>query len=231
MHFVELPDIMKPQIVSSLLSSSGHLTNGKASLQRNHVFEQFSSTLQNETQTENMLIWHIATDYCRITSCGETDPQGVTGHPSIFQYRDLAIKLSCYCTHLISNAPELLPGNSVDTKFTFDLAMYQAKEALGSKIRTKEGLQQTIDGSTVGNIFINGLQLGKELENLEHDCWKVMADFWIETILYIAPSENAKGRMEHLTRGGEFIMHLWALLTHAGFLTHDQTATIEDGNA
>ncbi|KAF8731722.1 hypothetical protein HU200_015653 [Digitaria exilis] len=224
-HFVELPDILKPQIVSSLRSSSGHLTNGKASLQRSHVFEQLSWTLQNETQTENMLTWHIATDYCRIASCGEaTDP-------SVCQYRELATKLSCYCAYLISNAPELLPGNSVDTKFTFDHAMYQAKEALGSNIRNKEGLQQAIYRSTVDNIFIRGLQLGKELENLQHDCWKVMADFWIETILYIAPSENAKGHMEHLARGGEFLTHLWALLTHAGILTRDQPITIGDGIA
>jgi hypothetical protein len=48
-----------------------------------------------------------------------------------------------------------------------------------------------------------------------------MAEFWVQTILYIAPSDNAKAHMEHLAHGGEFLTHLWALLTHAGILTRD----------
>jgi hypothetical protein len=65
LHFVMLPDSMKPMIVASLKSNiDGCLTNGKESLQRNLVFDLFSWTLQNETQIENMLVWHIATDYC-----------------------------------------------------------------------------------------------------------------------------------------------------------------------
>jgi hypothetical protein len=43
-----------------------------------------------------------------------------------------------------------------------------------------------------------------------------MADFWTETILYIAPSENAAAHIEHLAKGGEFVTHLWALLANAG---------------
>ncbi|CAL5089603.1 unnamed protein product [Urochloa decumbens] len=237
-RFVELPDIMKSQIVLSLKSASGgHLTNGKASLQRNKVLEKFSSTLQNETQTENMLIWHIATDYCRIASCSEDEmhgrsPQEGTEHLSIYQYREMATKISRYCSYLMYSAPELLPGNSVDTKFAFDHAIYQAREALDSKIRTKEVLEQAIDLGRISskdNIFNKGLQLGKDLKNLEHvNCWKVMAEFWAETILYIAPSDNAKGHMEHLARGGEFLTHLWALLTHAGIITRDEEKITRD---
>ncbi|RLN34078.1 hypothetical protein C2845_PM03G23780 [Panicum miliaceum] len=48
-----------------------------------------------------------------------------------------------------------------------------------------------------------------------------MAEFWVETILYVAPSENAKAHMERLARGGEFLTHIWALLAHAGILTRD----------
>jgi hypothetical protein len=65
LHFVKLPDTLKPQIVA-LLKSNGDgnpLRNGKASSQRNVVSRQLSWTLQNETQAESMLIWHIATDY------------------------------------------------------------------------------------------------------------------------------------------------------------------------
>ncbi|CAD6259058.1 unnamed protein product [Miscanthus lutarioriparius] len=49
--------------------------------------------------------------------------------------------------------------------------------------------------------------------------WKAMADFWAKTIIYIAPSHiTAKEHMRQLENGGEFLTHVWALLSHAGIL-------------
>jgi hypothetical protein len=50
--------------------------------------------------------------------------------------------------------------------------------------------------------------------------WKVLSDFWAEMMLYVAPCDDGQARahLEALARGGEFITHLWALLTHAGVL-------------
>ena len=50
--------------------------------------------------------------------------------------------------------------------------------------------------------------------------WKVLSDFWADMVLYIAPCDDAQGRahLEALARGGEFITHLWALLSHAGIV-------------
>jgi hypothetical protein len=59
--------------------------------------------------------------------------------------------------------------------------------------------------------------LEEEIEN-DDERWRVMAEFWVETIVYIAPSDNAKAHMERLAQGGEFLTHVWALLTHAGIL-------------
>lgn len=71
-------------------------------------------------------------------------------------------------------------------------------------------------------IFFKGLKLGKELEECIRDRelrWKVLAEFWAEIILYVAPSDNVRGHVEQLANGGEFITHMWALLSHAGILT------------
>jgi hypothetical protein len=71
------------------------------------------------------------------------------------------------------------------------------------------------------DIFTQGLKLGRQLEEEIDDedvRWRVMAEFWAETIVYIAPSDNAKAHMERLAQGGEFLTHVWALLTHAGIL-------------
>ncbi|KAF7076522.1 hypothetical protein CFC21_081158 [Triticum aestivum] len=68
----------------------------------------------------------------------------------------------------------------------------------------------------------NGVKLGRQLEEMEEGArWKVMADFWAEMILYVAPSDNVNEHIEQLARGGEFITHLWALLSHAGILERD----------
>ena len=49
--------------------------------------------------------------------------------------------------------------------------------------------------------------------------WRLMAEFWSEIILDVAPSDNLKGHKEDIDRGGELIMLLWVLLFHAGIVS------------
>ena len=58
--------------------------------------------------------------------------------------------------------------------------------------------------------------------------WKVMAEFWAETIIHIVASDSVKVHMERLEQGGEFLAHVWALLNHAGILKHEQKQTHEE---
>ena len=76
------------------------------------------------------------------------------------------------------------------------------------------------DGMNPINLFLKGAKLGKKLERITDYSarWKVIADFWSEMILFVAPSDNVRGHIERLTHGGEFITRLWALLTHAGIV-------------
>jgi hypothetical protein len=132
----------------------------------------------------------------------------------------------------MSNAPKLLPGNSIDTRSIFDEVMYKAREALGTNGRDRDGLLKALSCSGVDNsILTKGLKLGRELEAIEDTSlrWKVMAEFWVETILYIVPSDNANAHVERLAQGGEFLTHLWALLTHAGILNRDQESNLAEG--
>jgi hypothetical protein len=70
-------------------------------------------------------------------------------------------------------------------------------------------------------IFVQGLRLGRELEDIEASVprWKMMAEFWAEIILYVAPSNNFSGHIDKLANGGELLTHIWALLSHAGILS------------
>jgi hypothetical protein len=106
--------------------------------------------------------------------------------------------------------------------------LYETREDLGTKKRNKDLLKEAISRSRhESTILAKGLKLGTEIESIEDSFlrWKVMAEFWAETILYIAPSDNAKAHMEHLAQGGEFLTHIWALLTHAGILCRPEEPT------
>jgi hypothetical protein len=76
---------------------------------------------------------------------------------------------------------------------------------------------------STSDLFAHGAELAAQLTKIEDIAkrWKVLSDFWAEMMLYIAPScadAQARAHLEALARGGEFITHLWALLTHAGVL-------------
>ncbi|KAK3134447.1 hypothetical protein QOZ80_6AG0549330 [Eleusine coracana subsp. coracana] len=71
------------------------------------------------------------------------------------------------------------------------------------------------------SLISTNVKLGKQLELLQdgNQCWKVLADFWAEAIIYIAPSHmTVKQHMEHLENGGEFLTQIWAMLSHCGIL-------------
>ncbi|CAM0948409.1 unnamed protein product [Alopecurus aequalis] len=190
---------VKLAIVRTLRSCHGLPTHGGGSLRRNGVFAEFSWALHDRPQVEIMLVWHIATEHVNQTSSGE---EGETEFS-----RRVSVCISRYCAYLIDSVPELLPGYFGDTMFVMRDVKKHAK--------SQNGLQ---DPEEDGSIFMTGKKLGKQLKAMEDsvDCWKILADFWTEKILYVAPSDNVKAHMERLAVGGEFLTHIWALLTHAG---------------
>jgi len=46
--------------------------------------------------------------------------------------------------------------------------------------------------------------------------WEKLACFWVEMILYVAPSENLEAHAESISHGGELITLLWAMLAQLG---------------
>jgi hypothetical protein len=85
--------------------------------------------------------------------------------------------------------------------------------------RICEKLMTDSDGVVDGTILNMGAKLGRELRDMDTDeAWKVLADFWGEFILFLAPSDNVDIHAEKLAAGGEFMTHLWAMLTHAGIM-------------
>ncbi|TVU29688.1 hypothetical protein EJB05_21266, partial [Eragrostis curvula] len=217
-----LTSAVKIAVARSLKESDGHLTNGEATLKKNHVFGLFCWALEVGSQIEIILVWHIATEYCQLTECNENSTYQTFHEVSEkVCHPEIAITLSRYCVYLIDSVSELLTGY-VDSELAIARVMKEVREAIGSlsidaKCQFFKDLQVREEEDT---IFRKGVKLGKQLESLNDSAlrWKVMAEFWVEKIIYIAPSDNAKGHMERLNKGGEFLTHIWALLSHAGIL-------------
>ncbi|KAL6606402.1 hypothetical protein ACP70R_042055 [Stipagrostis hirtigluma subsp. patula] len=139
------------------------------------------------------------------------------GRDKEVNHRRVAIALSKYWAYLLVAAPELLPGSSKYAQSLHNSAASKTRAALHGTtdklMAMQKGPTKEADGS---DTFWNGVDLGKRLLESERcsDPWKVLALLWVQTMLFAAPYGDAEAHMQHLSQGGEFITHLWALLYH-----------------
>ncbi|XP_064938768.1 uncharacterized protein LOC135592941 [Musa acuminata AAA Group] len=216
---LKLPREVKKAVVRWLkLNHDALPTNGISSLQRNGVIAQLSWACNLETHAQVILVWHIATSLCEIH--GSRVERAKVTSMEMKDNQVVANSLSRYCAYLVGFVPDLLPDNGFVAQLIFDNAVKEASSLLGTfnldqRFRSMMNLSDTSQ-----TVVCRGATLGKQLIDMETPemRWKVMAEFWVEMILFLAPSDNAKAHAEGLARGGEFITHLWALLSHAGIL-------------
>lgn len=229
---VRLSMKVKKAVIDTLRSSNGQLTNGVKSLKANgiEVFRKLSwSCTTVRTTTHTIIAWHIATTLCEVE-----DEERHRMDSTTTNYKDVACSLSRYCAYLVAFAPELLPDHSFVSQTIFDALVDEATQEL-LNLKTLEqrceklkeiGKVSDMEQNGADNrLIVLGARLGCQLLEIENPSrrWKVLSDFWAEMVLYLAPSDDARERLETLTRGGEFITHLWALLTHGGILERSTT--------
>lgn len=210
----ELSSEVKQAVFHSLMSSYPRaLENGKASLRLNKVEHQLSWACGLETQTQVIIVWHIATSICE-HEMQISDPN----------FR-VATCLSQYLIYLVAFCPKLLPDHSCDVGYIFNQIISESRALLKGCNTKEERIRKLkeIGGARDDNVrwraIRQGTQLGQQLLKEKRGpkfIWKVLAEFWAELMVYVAPSDDAKAHAEHLAMGGEFVTHLWALVSHAG---------------
>ena len=244
---VKLPMGVKKAIIHSLKTSGQRLTNGVASLQRNGVHVLLSWACELPTTTHVIMVWHIATILCELNLSSQVI---VTGEQVNQQRKSedfiVATKLSKYCAYLVAFAPRLLPDHPYITEFIFDHVVVEAREKLkGCEKSICQKMFNLCKDDRKKRIFEKMLTLGKEdgnqeiieqgavlakdlLEKIDDNgrrC-KILAELWTEMMLFVAPSDDETAHAEHLAIGGEFVTHLWALLSHAGILKRDSAQDV-----
>ncbi|KAF7849236.1 hypothetical protein BT93_L1053 [Corymbia citriodora subsp. variegata] len=217
---IKLPEEVKEAVFHALKSNySTKLENGQASLRVNNESKKLLWACRLETHTQVIIVWHIATSFCE-----HQLPLERLDSPATRRSFLVATSLSKYLAYLVAFAPSLLPDHPYMVECKFNQAIIEARDFFRKckrmKDRVKEMKENSNGLSAHGETIINqGARLGNQLVNdIKHKdmIWRILADFWAELVLYVAPSDNAKAHAEHLTRGGEFVTHLWALLSHAG---------------
>uniref|UniRef100_A0A8I6XVE3 DUF4220 domain-containing protein n=1 Tax=Hordeum vulgare subsp. vulgare TaxID=112509 RepID=A0A8I6XVE3_HORVV len=233
-----LPQQVKRAVLASLKASHGELTNGIATVERHGLSQQLTWACRLPKVTDQILVWHVVTTRFKWISSGRGDGDGVD------QHRLVARKLSNYCAYLVAFVPEMLPDPSYNAEQIFDTAVRQARTHLDGcrtkadildrleKIQSKE--EDYLEGGSLyeragsSSIIEKAALLGGQLMSSVPDegrRWKVLAEFWAEFILFLAPSDNVDIHAEMLGAGGEFMTQLWALLSHAGILERTVAAT------
>ncbi|KAF8662190.1 hypothetical protein HU200_056389 [Digitaria exilis] len=214
---IMLTDELIMRVLSGFKEREGQLEDGQWALDRNQLLSQFSWACNLPTDIHKILVWHIGT-----TIAMDGHPVPPTGDHRV------AKSLSDYCTYLAAFIPDMLPGHGYDNQRIFDAVVMEARESLGGcdtvSSRCEKLVKMVLPRDSSCTILELGGRLGRELKGVDpEERWKVLADFWAEFILFLAPSSNVEIHAEKLAAGGEFMTHLWALLTHAGILDRPST--------
>ena len=195
------------------------------------------------------MVWHIATSLCELNLSSQ---EIVTGE-QVNQRREsedfiVATKLSKYCAYLVAFAPRLLLDHPYITEFIFDHVVIEVRNKLKGceksiclkmftlcKDDRKKRISEKMltlgqeDDKGIEEIIEKGAILVKDLiEKIKDNGlrWKILAELWAEMMLFVAPSDDETAHAEHLAIGGEFVTHLWALLSHAGILKRDSAQDV-----
>ncbi|XP_037431895.1 uncharacterized protein LOC119298702 [Triticum dicoccoides] len=180
--------------------------------------ERIHKRLQRDTH--KILGWHVATSLCQkdshITANIGDDMYKLVKAPAdgvlseLSRNYNTAVTLSNYCVHLVKEA--LLPDNGLMARKVFHAVRVEVRDAL-------RGSRTPGDDS----IFNIGTQLKAVLKERysKEDLWKNLARFWVGYLLYLSASTRVAKHRMHLQGRGELTTHLWALLSHAGFLGED----------
>ncbi|CAL4981636.1 unnamed protein product [Urochloa decumbens] len=226
----EVNAAVKASIINALRNSrNGQLSNGTASLCRwsQGGGERLLWACNSKSASDVILIWQIATSILELRYPDQH--QAISTSDS---NRTVANHLSRYCAYLVRSHPELLPDDDAWSKSLYEDVNKDARQALAAGSSSTppdyQRLVHLLSAKSKHPVLKDGVKLAEQLvETISGEeimAWQLLANFWSEMILYVTPSDNLKGHKESVARGGELITLLWAMLSHAGFVSRTSDA-------
>jgi len=179
---------------------------------------------------ESLLLWHVATDLCRVKDNKAT----ATPMTTEARLRPIGETLSEYMLYLLIKQPEMLSATagigllryrdtcaearrffaSMDEWVGGDHA---AARALLLRVNTSQR-PATVKGDRSKSVLFDAVILAKALRGLADDelMWEVVAGVWGEMLTYAAGRCRGSTHVRQLSRGGELITLVWFLMAHMG---------------
>ncbi|CAL4963801.1 unnamed protein product [Urochloa decumbens] len=227
MRSVPVSQEVRDAVMRSLRSSYGRMDDkGSTAAQRVGAkvdWALYGGDGSSSSNTELILTWHVATRLFEMKSKSASPDMIAASH------------LSNYFAYLAAAAPELLPDSAEWCKKRYEEVSEDSRAALlgadggneSAEVRYEQ-MTKALSGASRDAVLQRGAELGRHLVEQyggedEASACRILADFWSEMALYVAPSENVKGHVQAMARGGEFITLIWALLLHAGVTTRPDT--------
>ncbi|CAN6356458.1 unnamed protein product [Urochloa humidicola] len=194
--------------------------NGHWTLECEGCQQMLEWSLENPFD-ENILIWHVATDFCL---------HHATSTPDDVHYvnRSQCREISNYMMHLLFANPEMLmPGSRKNL-------LAAANKELDDMFKDedppedREQIMLTIDEKLrvrSGGGFIGySWSLAQGLMGLgsEEKMWRVIQGVWIEMLCFSASRSRGYLHAKSLGSGGEFLSYIWLLWAYAGMETFSE---------
>jgi hypothetical protein len=209
-------------------NAEGQFSNGTKALRRGGFRHLEWACDQSGGAATVILVWHLATTLLEASDGGKNHPLPPAG--------EAAVTLSRYCAYLLAYEPRLLPDDPAWTEKAYrdikgELAgFFQGCCTCSSADRRKRLMAAGFsrDDIKVSTAMEKGVMLAKELEREigssttapvhRERVWGMLLELWAELLVFVArsPSGGPDAHALALANGGEFITHIWAMLTHAG---------------
>ncbi|XP_076954096.1 uncharacterized protein LOC143628366 [Bidens hawaiensis] len=93
------------------------------------------------------------------------------------------------------------------------------------EVDSLEVLPSKVKGDRCKSALFDGCRLALTLKKMETGrIWKVMSQVWIEILAYAATHCRGFHHEQQLRKGGEFLTHVWLLMTHLGITEQFQVS-------
>ncbi|KAF7009990.1 hypothetical protein CFC21_024468 [Triticum aestivum] len=221
---ISLPPEVRQAVLRRLKDVEGNITDGRMWLYELGFVDKeiHLDCMHGHTYARYIMVWHVVTSIC---SYGlPALPSKETASEELVKNYAVATKLSGYCAYLLGFKPDLVPDNTYKSLSMVRGTQHNARKhlaecksnkdkyykllELGKLNSTQHEVRFLSEGARVAVYFID------RFPNVEEQ-WRVLAVFWANMMLWIAPSDRAEAHATRMATGGEFITLIWALLTHA----------------
>ncbi|EAY82398.1 hypothetical protein OsI_37611 [Oryza sativa Indica Group] len=216
-------------VLLSFKSSSGRLTNGISTLRRHGLSSRLGWACTFPNLTDQILVWHVVTTRCdwasgRGRSRRDDDHQNSSWRGGCPTTAPTWWHSCQRCSRTRATSPSRSSTRRCSRPGTTSTDVGRRAPCSRGYRRSKTrrdavpASERQVSSTIIEKAALLGGQLRMAMDN-EERLWQMLAEFWAEFILFLAPSDNVDIHVEMLGAGGEFMTHLWALVYSAGILT------------